>query len=163
MSGDDAKYAVDIVRSGDDYEASVAGRRYTLRLKHGTEPASFIAEFSDKPVQVTVVDVAPQRVVLVISGERLVYRAWATVMEQRSSDLLPLHKQAGVVAAPMPGRVTGALVKEGERVKAGDPLVMIESMKMEVAVRADRDGEVAEILVNEGETVKRGQGLMRLR
>ena len=38
----------------------------------------------------------------------------------------------------------------------------IESMKMEVAVRADRDGVVAEILAKEGAAVKRGQGLVRL-
>lgn len=163
LSSDDGQYSVDVVRSGEDYEASVSGRGYTMRLKQGAAPGSFVAEFSDKPVPVTVVEVTPQRVELVIGGARLVYRPRTTAVEQRPSGPLPPPKQAGVVAAPMPGKVTGALVQEGEQVKAGDPLVMIESMKMEVAVRADRDGEVAEILVKEGEAVKRGQGLVRLR
>lgn len=42
----------------------------------------------------------------------------------------------------MPGKVIGALIKRGEKVKAGDPLVIPESMKMEIAVRSDRDAEV---------------------
>jgi biotin carboxyl carrier protein len=62
----------------------------------------------------------------------------------------------------MPGKVIGALVKLGEKVKNGDPLIIIESMKMEIAIRADKDGEVLEILVMEGNPVKRGQGLVRL-
>jgi len=62
----------------------------------------------------------------------------------------------------MPGKVIGTLVKNGENVKTGDPLVILESMKMEIAVRSDRDAEVQEILVEEGASVKRGQGLVRL-
>ena len=141
---------------------TVSNRGCRLRLKQGATPNSFVAEFSDKPVPVTVVDASPQRVELVIGGERLVYRLRASTVEQRPSSSLPPPKLAGVISAPMPGRVTGTLVKEGEQVKLGDPLVMIESMKMEVAIRADRDGEVAEVLVKEWDAVKRGQGLVRL-
>jgi biotin carboxyl carrier protein len=56
----------------------------------------------------------------------------------------------------------GALVRRGETVKAGDPLIIFESMKMKIAVRSDRDSEIAEILVEDGDPVKRGQGLVRL-
>jgi biotin carboxyl carrier protein len=120
-----------------------------------------VAEFSSKPIRVTVVESNPNRVELVIGGEHFVYRTKASAAEQKPSPSSP-PRDAGVVMAPMPGRVTGALVREGEQVKAGDPLVTIESMKMEVAVRADRDGVVTEILAKEGAAVKRGQGLVRL-
>ena len=161
LSGDDGQFSVEVVKSGEGYEVTVSGRGYRLGLKPGTIAGSFVAEFSNKPVRVTVVEANPRRVELVIAGERFVYRPQASSVEQRPSLISP-PRDAGVVLAPMPGRVTGALVKEGEQVKAGDPLVTIESMKMEVAVRADRDGVVAEILAKEGSAVKRGQGLVRL-
>jgi biotin carboxyl carrier protein len=62
----------------------------------------------------------------------------------------------------MPGKVIGALVKQGDSVRAGDPLVILESMKMQIAVRSDRDAEVSQILVEDGASVRRGQGLVRL-
>jgi biotin carboxyl carrier protein len=68
----------------------------------------------------------------------------------------------GLIPAPIPGKVVGSLVKKGERVKSGDPLVILESMKMEIAVRSDREAIVREILVTDGDSVKRGQGLVRL-
>ena len=69
---------------------------------------------------------------------------------------------AGLILSPMPGKVVGSLVKKGDRVELGDPLVILESMKMEIAVRSDRQGVVREILVADGDSVKRGQGLVRL-
>ena len=63
----------------------------------------------------------------------------------------------------MPGRIIGVMTKQGEKVKAGDPLVIVESMKMETVIRSDRDAEVAQILVAEGSAVKRGQALVRFR
>ena len=59
----------------------------------------------------------------------------------------------GQVGAPMPGMVVTVPVKVGQGVKRGDPLVVIEAMKMESQVRAERDGEVAEVLVSQGDTV----------
>jgi len=73
-----------------------------------------------------------------------------------------IKPEADIILAPLPGKMVGSLVKEGERVKPGDPLVILESMKMEIAVRSDREAVVTEILVADGDPVKRGQGLVRL-
>lgn len=60
----------------------------------------------------------------------------------------PLH-----VGAPMPGMVVTVAVKAGQSVKAGDPLLSIEAMKMESQIRAERDGVVAAVHVSTGKTV----------
>jgi pyruvate carboxylase len=57
------------------------------------------------------------------------------------------------VPAPMPGMVVTVSVKAGQAVKAGDPLVSLEAMKMETQIRAERDGTVKSIHVRPGETI----------
>lgn len=123
-----------------------------------------MAEVSDKPITVALLEANNQRVEMMLDGERLTFQrpAPATSQSQTGPPTTPATRK-DVVAAPMPGRVTGTLVTKGEKVRAGDPLVMIESMKMEIAVRSDRDAEVEETLAEEGATVKRGQALVRFR
>jgi len=53
-------------------------------------------------------------------------------------------------------------VAVGDRVEEGQPLVVLESMKMEIPVVADRAGTVEEILVSEGEVVEEGAVVARL-
>ncbi len=57
------------------------------------------------------------------------------------------------IKAPMPGLVVKILVADGERVKKGAKLIILEAMKMETQVRAEIDGEVAEVLVTPGQQV----------
>ncbi len=57
------------------------------------------------------------------------------------------------VAAPMPGMVVTVAVRAGQAVKAGDPLISIEAMKMESQIRADRDATVKSVLVKPGDTI----------
>jgi len=64
------------------------------------------------------------------------------------------------ITAPMPGRVVRILVKAGDEVAAKQPLVVVEAMKMENEVRADRDGTVAEIHTRDGMSVEAGALLM---
>lgn len=60
------------------------------------------------------------------------------------------------VAAPMPGKVVRVLVKAGDAVRARQPVVVVEAMKMENELRADRDGTVTEIHAREGTSVDAG-------
>ena len=67
------------------------------------------------------------------------------------------------MASPVAGSLWKVLVKPGERVSAGAPLMIIESMKMEINVNASEDGVVQQILCNEGEPVAAGQNLIVIR
>jgi pyruvate carboxylase subunit B len=62
----------------------------------------------------------------------------------------------------MPGRVVKVLVEKDQRVEAGDPLLIIEAMKMESRVPAPLDGKVVAILVSEGENVKTDETVIQL-
>ncbi len=57
------------------------------------------------------------------------------------------------IAAPMPGTVAKVLVRAGDEVRAGQPLVVFEAMKMENELKSPKDGKVVEVLAREGETV----------
>ena len=62
----------------------------------------------------------------------------------------------------MPATVTAVLVRAGRRVAAGEPLVRLEAMKMEFAVRAPRVGRVAAVDCREGDLVQPGRPLVTL-
>lgn len=74
----------------------------------------------------------------------------------------PKPSKPGDVAPPMPGRVVKILVAKDMRVKAGDPLLIIEAMKMESRVPAPIDGTVVAILAAEGDNVKTDETLIQL-
>jgi biotin carboxyl carrier protein len=60
------------------------------------------------------------------------------------------------VVAPMPGKVIRVPVATGDRVRAGQPLVVVEAMKMENELRAGRDGTIADLRAREGMSVDAG-------
>ena len=60
------------------------------------------------------------------------------------------------IVAPMPGKVVRVLVQTGDAVRARQPIVVVEAMKMENELRTDREGTVAEIHAREGVSVEAG-------
>ncbi|MFW5947128.1 MAG: biotin/lipoyl-containing protein, partial [Gemmatimonadota bacterium] len=66
----------------------------------------------------------------------------------------------GAVTAPIPGQVVKIKVDEGETVRPGQELVVMEAMKMENVIGAPAGGTVGKILVNEGDAVAQGQELL---
>jgi biotin carboxyl carrier protein len=94
----------------------------------------------------------------------------AEVVEARSAAVAALAQQAqraagggpSTVKSPMPGRLVKILVRPGERIAAGQPVVVVEAMKMENELRAPRAGTVREIRGAEGAAVEAGQDLVVL-
>jgi len=69
---------------------------------------------------------------------------------------------AGLLTAPMPGRVVQLLVESGATVRRGQPLMVIEAMKMEHTIAAPRDGTVASVPFAVGDPVEEGVELIAL-
>jgi len=70
--------------------------------------------------------------------------------------------EGGRLTAPMPGRVVAFLAQPGQAVKLGQPLAVLEAMKIEHTITAPRDGTVAELLYAVGDQVAEGGELLRL-
>ncbi|MFZ5478126.1 MAG: biotin/lipoyl-containing protein [Myxococcota bacterium] len=68
----------------------------------------------------------------------------------------------GLVTTQMPGRVVRHLAKAGDAVRKGQPVIVVEAMKMENELKAPVDGTVAEVLVAEGQAVEAGTKLVRI-
>jgi biotin carboxyl carrier protein len=89
------------------------------------------------------------------------------VTEARSAAVAALVSQTqratgagpATVKAPMPGRLVKVLVRAGQRVAAGQPVVVVEAMKMENELRSPKDGRVVEVWVVEGQAVEGGARL----
>jgi acetyl-CoA carboxylase biotin carboxyl carrier protein len=67
-----------------------------------------------------------------------------------------------VIASPMAGTVARVLVQVGNTVTPGQDVVILESMKMEIAIQADASGTVRIVQVTEGEFVDEGTTLIEI-
>jgi biotin carboxyl carrier protein len=69
-------------------------------------------------------------------------------------------KKLNNLKAPMPGLITKILVKEGDEVKQGEPLLVLEAMKMENVFKAAGDVKIKSIKINEKQAVEKGAELI---
>ena len=80
------------------------------------------------------------------------------------SDDAPANKgavnKANAIKAPLPGVITDILVAEGDEVKAGDTVIVLEAMKMANNLAAEKDGKVTAICVKIGESVMEDDALV---
>jgi propionyl-CoA carboxylase alpha subunit len=93
---------------------------------------------------------------------RLVHRGVvrrAQVLSQRAAELLALMPEkraqdtSRLLLSPMPGLLASVAVTQGQEVKAGEALAIVEAMKMENVLRAERDGRVARIRASPGDSL----------
>ncbi len=106
-----------------------------------------------------------------IEGKRFTVRVWmpevAGPVASATSRRSPRPKAVGaaggsngMIAAPMQGTIVKVLVQEGEEVAAGQAVLVLEAMKMENQLNAERDGTVTEVRVQAGDTVGTGDVLV---
>ncbi|MBR7003791.1 MAG: biotin/lipoyl-binding protein [Bacteroidales bacterium] len=66
------------------------------------------------------------------------------------------------ITSPLPGVIIEVSVKEGQAVKAGQKVAVIEAMKMENEIQASSDGTVTAVLVNKGDSVLEGAEIVKI-
>lgn len=99
-------------------------------------------------------------------GEAIIqkeYEAAAPVAAPVATAAAPVAAGSGnAVKSPLPGTINAVKVQVGQTVKKGDVLFILEAMKMENDIPADRDGKVVNILVQKGATVETGAALCEI-
>lgn len=71
-------------------------------------------------------------------------------------------KKGDTVSAPMPGNIVNIMVSEGQTVKSGQVLVVLEAMKMENEIVSPKDAKVAQVVISKGASVNTGDVLVVL-
>lgn len=133
--------AVDMVRIGSSqcYSLLVNGRSYEVQVQGDGE--NYEVVLGQRRYGVTVESDRARMLKSLISSEQK-------------------QEQAQEIKAAMPGLVVKVEVKEGDRVRSGGGLVVVEAMKMENELRAPRQGVVKQVFVKRGMTVDQGQTLL---
>jgi 3-methylcrotonyl-CoA carboxylase alpha subunit len=129
--------------------------------EHGIEIVAVRADEMDLRVkgQLHVVPYAVQGSTISFSFDGEIYFADVAEKGVRAK---ARHRDASM-SAPMPGLVLKILVRPGDVVAKGAPLLILEAMKMEHQIVAPRDGEIAAVNCREGELVQSGVELVTLK
>ncbi len=143
-----------VAMAGDTYDVAIAGRRYAIRFDghlrdvavHGTvDGAPFSAQIERLMLAYRVIHRGAQVEVRVLSPRAAELHA-----------LMPFKAPPDLskfLLSPMPGLLVDVAVQPGQAVRAGERLAVIEAMKMENILVAQRDGTVAKVLANKGESL----------
>jgi biotin carboxyl carrier protein len=110
---------------------------------------------------------AQASVYAVLDGDRAWVHAGGQVyvLEAAAGDSTRMRRRSshgGDLSAPMPALVRAVAVSPGDRVAAGDVLVTLEAMKMELPIRAPRDGTISAVNCSTGDLVQPGTPLVEI-
>ena len=141
------------------YDVSVDGREYKVDA-HKMEPTIYSLLVNGLSFEVDV-GVNGSVYSVFVQGES--YEIDLADEKRRRVTLGDLQGSAvgrQVIAAPMPGKVVKILVKQGDKVKRGQGVIVVEAMKMENELKSPKDGTVGQIHVMEGQTVEASTRLL---
>jgi biotin carboxyl carrier protein len=148
-------------------------RRYRILIRGKTYDVE-VGDTSSSPVQVVVNGVTyqielpgrPQHAVRPARPPAILpQRTPATVPVTQPvvpAPSVPTGGGAHAVTAQMPGKVVSVAAKSGDQLTRGQPICIIESMKMELTIAAPRDCKVTAIRIAPGEAVRNGQVLAEI-
>ena len=158
---DEREISLHAEQEGDAVAVTLDGRK--LRVRHDWRPGLALARITIDERSITLqVDRCPEGYRLSLGGSEvhvLVRTRKAAELAARIPAKTP-PDTSKFLLSPMPGLIISIPVRAGEPVKAGQELLVLEAMKMENVLRAERDGVVETIAVEPGATVAADQVLI---
>lgn len=152
----------EVLRTTDNNSVLVriAGKQHALRLlKAGTNEFEFVLDNTFHHAK--ILQSGSAEVKLVLDGQPLTVKKHSKLTEvlEKASALSGAGGGDRNLTSQIPGRVVNIAAKAGTEVKKGDVIVILESMKMQVAVKAHKNGNLKEIKVKQGASVARNDVL----
>lgn len=141
---------------GNSVMMRIGGKDHSLRLlKSGTNEFEFMLDNTYHHAK--ILQSGSSEVKLMVDGQPLSLRRHSKLTEvlEKASALGGAAGGDRNLASQIPGRVVNISAKVGSEIKKGDVVVVLESMKMQVAVKAHKDGTIKEIKVKQGASVSR--------
>ncbi len=145
-------------KGGGDLLFEIDGKKYNLKiLKSKSDEFEFILENTFHYVK--ILSSTETKYKLLIDGVIIEIKKQSKITEiiEKSLKAKGTVSRANNVTSQIPGRVVKLSVSTGDTIKEGDPIVVLESMKMQVAIKSNKDGIVKDIKVKEGSTVSRNE------
>ena len=146
------------------YQITIGGRTFEVRLLSDPHQDRVEVEVDGQPLVVDVQDLGSDEAGPEPAGPGpLTAASMASPVRDPAAAPVsapPAAASARTVAAPLPGVVKSVAVGPGQRVSPGDPLLVIEAMKMDNVIRASREGVVDAVHVAEGHRVAHGQPMI---
>lgn len=134
----------------------INGKEHIIRLlKISTTEIEFILENSFHWAKILQSNSSETK--LLIDGQPVTIKKHSILTEVLEKSLTLGGAKGGEnnLASQIPGRVVSIVVTAGSAVKKGDAVVILESMKMQVSIKAHKDGKIKEIRTKQGATVAR--------
>jgi pyruvate carboxylase subunit B len=151
------------IKLSEDGEAEINGRKVNVELSHINNSA-FLLKVNDNPYEIAANKLENGRYGFLVEGcyfDTLVRtKLQETADELMKNKMRESHKAE--FKAPMPGLVLKIKKQLGEQVNIGEPLVILEAMKMENELRATSSGTITSVKVKEGESVEKGALIMTI-
>ena len=148
----------EVLRTTDNNSVlvKIGGKQHILRLlKSGTNEFEFLLDNTFHHAKILQLGTA--EVKIMIDGQPLVVKKHSKMTEvlEKTSAMAGIGGGDRNLTSQIPGRVVNIAATPGPAVKKGDVIVVLESMKMQVAVKAHKDGNLKEIKVKQGASVAR--------
>ncbi len=159
---DDNIFEVELIeRNGDMIKMTIDGEILEVDVQN-INPNTYSFLYDNNSLDVEVNDGLKNKEYVV---NAMMERFDATVIDAESKYQMARGKGGGgedenAISSPMPGQVVKILVKEGDKVKAGDTVVIISAMKMESEYKVKQDRTITEVCVAEGDNIDSHQALI---
>ena len=136
--------------------ATINGKEHSIKivgLKNSI--LEFILDNSYRTAK--ILEFGSSHIKLLMNGEQIILKKHSKLTEilEKSMALGGSSSGENKLLSQIPGRVVSIMVKAGDQIKKGDSVIVLESMKMQVAVKAHKDGQIRDTIVKIGDTVSR--------
>src|SRR5213592_1649260 len=136
--------------------ATINGKEHAIRI---IVLKNSILEFilDNSYITAKLIEFGSSHIKILMNGEQIILKKHSKLTEilEKSMALGGLSSGENKLLSQIPGRVVSITLRAGDQINKGDSIIVLESMKMQVAVKAHKNGQIRDIKVKVGDTVSR--------